>query len=73
MSNYSENNLIEQPAIKLVQSLGYSYLDCFRETFGEKGTLGKETSTNVYPLKQETLVNDIIKNHGNDGDYNACL
>ena len=47
MKDYSENLLIEQPAITLFQSLGYSYQDCFHEIFGEKGTLGRETSTDV--------------------------
>ncbi|MBI5055431.1 MAG: hypothetical protein HZB61_02255 [Nitrospirae bacterium] len=60
MSIYSETNLIEQPDIKLFQSLGYSYQDCFHEIFSEKCTLGRETSTDVYPFKQETLINDII-------------
>jgi type I restriction enzyme R subunit len=45
--NYSEAALIEQPAIKLFQSLGYSHLDCFHEIFGLKGSLGRETSTDV--------------------------
>lgn len=57
--NYSEAALIEQPAIKLFQSLGYSYQDCFHETFGEKGTLGRETSTDVIliPKLREALFN----------------
>jgi hypothetical protein len=44
--NYSEAALIEQPAIDLSQSLGYSYLDCFHEAFGEKGTPGREKEVN---------------------------
>ncbi|MBI5663511.1 MAG: type I restriction endonuclease subunit R [Nitrospirae bacterium] len=50
MSDFTEYTLIEQPAIALFQSLGYSYLDCFHEIFGEKGTLGRETSTDVILL-----------------------
>ena len=37
--NYSEAALIEQPAIKLFQSLGYSYLECFHEIYGTKGAI----------------------------------
>ncbi|MBI4847343.1 MAG: hypothetical protein HY808_02015 [Nitrospirae bacterium] len=72
-NRYSEDSLIEKPAINLFQSLSYSYLDCFHEIYGEKGILGREISTDISLLKQETLVNDIIKNHGNEEDYNACL
>ena len=72
-SKFGEDYLIEQPAIELFQSLGYSHQDCYKEIFGEKGTLGRETSTDVIPLKHNTLVNDIIKNHSNEEDYNACL
>ena len=36
MLNYSEDSLIEQPAIEIFKSLGYSYLNCFDETFGEE-------------------------------------
>src|SRR3990172_4525918 len=47
MSNYSEDSLIEQPAIELFQSLDYTHQNCFHETFGEHGNLGRETSSNV--------------------------
>jgi hypothetical protein len=32
---YSENSLIEQPAIELFKSLSYAYQDCYNETFGK--------------------------------------
>ena len=44
---FSEDSLIEQPAIEIFKSLGYSHLNCFEETFGEKSTLGRETSSDV--------------------------
>jgi len=47
MFNYSENDLIEQPAIEIFKSLGYSHLNCFDETFGNNSTLGRETSSDV--------------------------
>lgn len=58
-SRYNEKFLIEQPAIELFQSLGYDHLDCFHETFGEKGPLGRVTSTDVVliPKLKEALIN----------------
>jgi len=37
-SDYSEDLLIEQPAIELLRSLGWDYKNLFHETFGENGT-----------------------------------
>jgi type I restriction enzyme R subunit len=47
MNDYSESTLVEQPAIELFQSLGYEHQNCFNEKFGETGTLGKETPSDV--------------------------
>lgn len=47
MYSYSEDSLIEQPAIEVFKSLGYSYQNCYNETFGEYSTLGRETSSEV--------------------------
>lgn len=59
MTNYNELSLVEQPAIELFQSLGYNHQDCFHETFGEKGILGRVTSTDVVliPKLKEALIN----------------
>ena len=38
ISDYSEDLLIEQPAIELLRSLGWDYKNLFHETFGENGT-----------------------------------
>lgn len=46
-SSYSEQELIELPAIELFQALEYDHIDCFSETFGNEGTLGRETSSDV--------------------------
>jgi type I restriction enzyme R subunit len=55
---YSEGFLIEQPAIELFKSLGYEHQDCYNETFGETGTLGRETSTDVVlkPKLKQALI-----------------
>ena len=44
---HSEDNLIERPCIEIFQSLDYSYQNCYHETFGKSGTLGRETPSNV--------------------------
>lgn len=45
--NYSEDALIEQPSITLLKNLGWQVQDCFNETFGDHGSLGRETSSEV--------------------------
>ena len=59
MNLYSEGSLIEQSAIELFKSLGYSHLDCYNETFGESGPLGRETSTDV--VLKSRLKQSLIK------------
>jgi type I restriction enzyme, R subunit len=44
---YSEDSLVEQPAIALFAELGWETADCYHETFGAEGTLGRETSSEV--------------------------
>jgi len=46
-SLYSEDILIEQPAIVLPNKLGGEPLNCYEETFGSGSTLGRETSSEV--------------------------
>ncbi len=48
MNPYSEDNLIEQPVIELFKDeLGYDYLNCMDEKFGEDGTLGRQEPSEV--------------------------
>jgi type I restriction enzyme, R subunit len=51
-ADYSENTLIEQPAIAQFRDLGWTSANCFHETFGEHGTLGRETSSDVVLIKR---------------------
>ena len=44
---YSENHLIEQPAIGLFADFGWQTVSAMQETFGPGGTLGRETSGEV--------------------------
>jgi len=46
-NDYSEDSLIEQPAIELFHELGWETANFFYEKFGENGTLGRETSSEV--------------------------
>src|SRR5437868_7973632 len=47
MSDYSENTLVEQPAIAVLAELGWQTVTAFHESFGPHGTLGRETSAEV--------------------------
>jgi type I restriction enzyme R subunit len=44
---YSEDQLVEQPAIGLFAALGWQTLSAREETFGADGTLGRETKSEV--------------------------
>jgi type I site-specific restriction-modification system R (restriction) subunit len=45
--DYSENALVEQPAIALFHDLGWHTANCFYEQYGPRGTLGRETKGEV--------------------------
>jgi hypothetical protein len=42
---YTEDQLVEQPAIGLFTALGWQTISALEETFGTAGTLGRETKT----------------------------
>jgi type I restriction enzyme R subunit len=44
---YSEDSLVEQPAIELFKELGWEAANCYHETFGTNGFLGRETAAEV--------------------------
>lgn len=44
---YSEDQLVEQPAIGLFSALGWQTMSALEETFGAGGTLGRETKGEV--------------------------
>ena len=44
---YSEDQLVEQPAIGLFAVLGWQTVSALEETFGAGGTLGRETKGEV--------------------------
>ncbi|MBW6518163.1 MAG: type I restriction endonuclease subunit R [ANME-2 cluster archaeon] len=55
VNDYSEDNLVEQPAIALFAGLGWETGNCFDEKFGEDCTLGRETSSEVVILPRLRL------------------
>ncbi len=46
-SSYSEEVLIEQPAIEMFQSLGWEHINALHETLGPPGTLGRDNPSDV--------------------------
>ena len=46
-NNYSEDALVEQPAIALFASLGWQTVNAYSEALGSGGTLGRETRQDV--------------------------
>lgn len=44
---YSEDQLVEQPAIGLFATLGWQTVSALEETFGAGGALGRETKSEV--------------------------
>lgn len=55
VNDYSEDNLVEQPAIALFAGLGWETANCFDEKFGENSTHGRETSSEVVLLPRLRL------------------
>lgn len=46
-NEYTEDILIEQPAIEVFKSIDYSHKNCFDETFGTDSTLGRDNKSQV--------------------------
>ena len=49
---YTEDELIERPAIYLFSDIGWQTLDCYSEVFGEEGTLGRENRSEVILIRE---------------------
>ena len=58
MTDYSEAHLVEQSAIDVFDFLDYFHLDCYHETFGKSGTLGRETPSDIVliPRLKQSLI-----------------
>jgi type I restriction enzyme, R subunit len=46
-SPYTEGGLVEQPALELLDQLGWTVVNAFSETFGPAGTLGRDSMHDV--------------------------
>jgi len=51
MSDYTEKELIEQPAIRLFQDLGYEHIHSYNEDYGENSLLGRMERDEVVLLR----------------------
>ena len=45
---YSEDELVERPAIELFEALGWDHIDAYHETLGPEGTLGRDNRSEVF-------------------------
>ena len=45
---YTEDQLVEQPAIKLFEELGWESVNAFQETLGPNSTLGRDNKSEVF-------------------------
>jgi type I restriction enzyme, R subunit len=46
-AGFTENHLVEQPALRLFEELGWVVVSAMDEVFGSNGTLGRETKSEV--------------------------
>jgi type I restriction enzyme R subunit len=49
---YSEDQLVEQPAIKLFEDLGWGAISAYQETLGPDGTLGRDNRSEVFLIRR---------------------
>lgn len=49
---YTEDTLIEQPAINLFEDMQWRTLNCYSETMGAQGLLGRETRSDVVLVRE---------------------
>lgn len=49
---YSEDQLVEQPAIKLFEELGWATINAYSETLGSNGTLGRDNRSEVFLVRR---------------------
>jgi type I restriction enzyme R subunit len=45
---YSEDQLVERPAIRLFEALGWEHIDAYSEMLGPKGLLGRDNRSEVF-------------------------
>src|SRR5688572_22860361 len=45
---YTEAGLVEEPALELLEQLGWTHVNAFEESFGPAGTLGRDSMHQVF-------------------------
>lgn len=68
MNEYTEDYLVEQPAMELLQSMDWEIKNCYDEIFGKDGTLGRETASEVVLTR---YLRDAVKRLNPDADIDA--
>jgi type I restriction enzyme R subunit len=49
---YTEDQLVEQPAIRLFEELGWESVNAYHETLGPEGTLGRDNRSEVFLVRR---------------------
>ena len=49
---YTEDQLVEQPAIRLFEELGWDSINAYHETLGPEGTLGRDNKSEVFLVRR---------------------
>ena len=49
---FSEDDLVERPAIALFEELGWAHINAFYETLGPEGTLGRDNKSEVFLVRR---------------------
>lgn len=71
--SYTEDILIEQPAIQLFAELGWQTQNCYAETFGEQGLLGRETRSDVVLLRELRQALKAINPHATNNELDQAI
>ncbi len=58
--SYSEDSLVEQPAIQLFKELGWEVANCYNEHFGSTLTLPSPTGRGEISLGRETAAEVVL-------------
>ena len=70
---YTEDQLVEQPAIGLFAALGWQTVSAMDETFGANGTLGRETKGEVVLVDRLRAALGAIEHRGGHGPFSVSV
>ena len=68
MNEYTEDFLVEQPAMQLLKSMGWDIKNCYDESFSKNGTLERETASDVVLVR---YLREAIKKLNPDANVDA--